>query len=71
MKGGAMKGGALKSGGVKAGYLVRAGYPEGRRDEGQSSEFRVYSSLQTANRLSWPYKPCLASNGQRRYFPNV
>jgi len=26
------------------------------------AEFRVYSSLQTANRLSWPYKPCLASN---------
>ena len=28
----------------------------------QSSEFRVYSSLPTANRLSWPYKPCLASS---------
>jgi len=25
-------------------------------------EFRVYSSLPTANRLSWPYKPCLASS---------
>ena len=23
------------------------------------TEFRVYSSLPTANRLSWPYKPCL------------
>jgi len=28
----------------------------------QSSEFRVYSSLPTANRLSWPYKPRLASS---------
>jgi len=25
-------------------------------------EFRVYSTLTTANRLSWPYKPCLASS---------
>ena len=34
-----------------------------RNTHQQSSEFRVYSSLPTANRLSWPYKPCLASSG--------
>ena len=32
------------------------------RDTRETLEFRVYSSLPTANRLSWPYKPCLASS---------
>ena len=37
----------------------------------QSSEFRVYSSLPTANRLSWPYKPCLASSFLMRQLYNL
>jgi len=46
--------------------MERLGAPIDRREKKlpccQSSEFRVYSSLHnTANRLSWPYKPCLAN----------
>ena len=48
--------------------MERLGAPIDRREKMlpccQSSEFRVYIralTQHTANRLSWPYKPCLAN----------